>query len=58
MLQVLQHGVVQNYGTQIFGGKQYGNEVVQSLFLGVPFIIGIILICQHFFGHIFTEQFI
>ncbi|WP_213996140.1 hypothetical protein [Tepidanaerobacter syntrophicus] len=27
----------------IFGGKQYGNEVVQSLFLGVPFIIGIIL---------------
>ncbi|SEB92298.1 hypothetical protein [Paenibacillus sp. GP183] len=27
----------------IFGAKQYGNEVVQSLFLGVPFIVGIIL---------------
>jgi len=27
----------------IFGAKQYGNEVIQSLFLGTPFIIGIIL---------------
>lgn len=27
----------------IFGAKQYGNEVVQSLYLGVPFTIGIIL---------------
>jgi hypothetical protein len=27
----------------IFGAKQYGNEVVQSLFLGFPFIVGIIL---------------
>lgn len=27
----------------IFGAKQYGNEVIQSLFLGAPFIIGIIL---------------
>lgn len=27
----------------IFGAKQYGNEVVQSLFLGAPFVIGIIL---------------
>jgi len=27
----------------IFGAKQYGNEVVQSLFLGVPFVIGLIL---------------
>ncbi|WP_313757247.1 hypothetical protein [Tissierella sp.] len=27
----------------IFGSRQYGNEVVQSLFLGIPFIIGIIL---------------
>ncbi|HOV79936.1 MAG TPA: hypothetical protein PK728_07475 [Bacillota bacterium] len=27
----------------IFGAKQYGNEVVQSLFLGVPFVIGLVL---------------
>lgn len=27
----------------IFGEKQYGNEVVQSLFLRLPFMIGIIL---------------
>lgn len=27
----------------IFGAKQYGSEVVQSLFLGVPFIIGMAL---------------
>jgi hypothetical protein len=27
----------------IFGSRQYGNEAVQSLFLGVPFQIGIIL---------------
>lgn len=27
----------------IFGAKQYGNEAIQSLFLGTPFIIGIIL---------------
>lgn len=27
----------------IFGARQYGDEVVQSLFLGVPFIIGLIL---------------
>lgn len=27
----------------IFGAKQYGNEAVQSLFLGVPFIVGLIL---------------
>lgn len=27
----------------IFGAKQYGNEVVQSLFIGAPFVIGIIL---------------
>jgi len=27
----------------IFGAKKYGNEVVQSLFLGVPFVIGLIL---------------
>ncbi|KGR84545.1 hypothetical protein [Lysinibacillus odysseyi] len=27
----------------IFGEKQYGNEVAQSLFLGLPFAIGIIL---------------
>lgn len=27
----------------IFGSKQYGNEVVQSLFLGVPFVIGLML---------------
>lgn len=27
----------------IFGAKRYGNEVIQSLFLGAPFIIGIIL---------------
>ncbi len=27
----------------IFGAKQYGSEVVQSLFLGFPFIIGIML---------------
>ncbi len=26
----------------IFGGKQYGNEVVQSLFLGFPFIVGLL----------------
>jgi len=28
----------------IFGAKQYGNEVAQSLFLGVPFVIGIIFV--------------
>lgn len=27
----------------IFGAQKYGNEVIQSLFLGTPFIIGIIL---------------
>ena len=27
----------------IFGGKQFGNEVVQSLFLGFPFVIGVLL---------------
>ncbi|OUZ39158.1 hypothetical protein CBM15_09870 [Solibacillus kalamii] len=27
----------------IFGGKQYGNEVVQSLFLGFPFVVGLLL---------------
>lgn len=27
----------------IFGAKSYGNEIVQSLFLGAPFIIGIVL---------------
>jgi len=27
----------------IFGAKQYGGEVVQSLFLGAPFVIGIML---------------
>lgn len=26
----------------IFGAKNFGNEVVQSLFLGVPFIIGLL----------------
>ncbi|WP_353097101.1 hypothetical protein [Tissierella praeacuta] len=28
----------------IFGAKKYGNGVVESLFLGVPFVIGIMLI--------------
>lgn len=27
----------------IFGVKQHGNEVVESLFLGFPFVIGILL---------------
>jgi len=27
----------------IFGSQQYGNETVQSLFLGFPFVIGILL---------------
>ncbi|MHC0037962.1 hypothetical protein [Pseudoneobacillus sp. C159] len=27
----------------IFGTKQYGNEVSQSLFMGFPFIVGILL---------------
>jgi hypothetical protein len=27
----------------IFGSRQYGDEVVQSLFLGVPFNIGLVL---------------
>ena len=27
----------------IFGAEQYGNEVVQSLSLGFPFIVGVIL---------------
>jgi hypothetical protein len=27
----------------IFGEKQYGNEVVQSLFLGFPFVLGLLL---------------
>lgn len=27
----------------IFGAKQYGDEVVQSLSLGFPFIVGVIL---------------
>ena len=26
----------------IFGAKQYGDEVVQSLFLGFPFVLGVI----------------
>ncbi|MED4018756.1 hypothetical protein ACWE42_17700 [Sutcliffiella cohnii] len=26
----------------IFGAKQYGDEVVQSLFLGFPFMLGVI----------------
>ncbi len=28
----------------IFGAKAHGSEVVQSLFLGTPFIIGILLV--------------
>ncbi|NLB51361.1 MAG: hypothetical protein GX808_00255 [Syntrophomonadaceae bacterium] len=28
----------------IFGAERYGSEVIQSLFLGTPFIIGIILL--------------
>ena len=28
----------------IFGAKKYGNEVIQSLFLGTPFVIGVILV--------------
>lgn len=27
----------------IFGGKQYGNESVDSLFLGFPFVVGLLL---------------
>ena len=27
----------------IFGGKQYGDEVVDSLFLGFPFVVGVVL---------------
>lgn len=27
----------------IFGAPQYGSEVVQSLFLGVPFVAGVVL---------------
>ncbi|MEK4628828.1 hypothetical protein MKZ17_11530 [Solibacillus sp. FSL R7-0682] len=27
----------------IFGGKQYGNESVESLFLGFPFVVGLLL---------------
>lgn len=27
----------------IFGARQYGNEVVDSLFLGFPFVIGVLL---------------
>lgn len=27
----------------IFGQQQYGDEVIQSLFLGFPFIIGVLL---------------
>ncbi|WP_430787171.1 hypothetical protein VBD025_15740 [Virgibacillus flavescens] len=27
----------------IFGAEQYGDEVVQSLFLGFPFVLGVIL---------------
>ncbi|MEX3745434.1 hypothetical protein [Lysinibacillus xylanilyticus] len=27
----------------IFGGKQFGNEVVQSLYLGFPFVVGLLL---------------
>ncbi|WP_112180401.1 hypothetical protein [Paraliobacillus zengyii] len=27
----------------IFGAEQYGSEVVQSLFLGFPFIVGVLL---------------
>jgi hypothetical protein len=27
----------------IFGARQYGNEVVQSLFLGTPFFIGLVV---------------
>ena len=28
----------------IFGGKQYGDDVVQSLFLGIPFVVGLLLL--------------
>ncbi len=28
----------------IFGAKKYGNKIVQSLFLGWPFVIGIVLV--------------
>ncbi|WP_186579715.1 hypothetical protein [Aquibacillus kalidii] len=27
----------------IFGAKQYGDEAVQSLFLGFPFILGVVV---------------
>lgn len=27
----------------IFGAKQYGDEVVDSLFLGFPFIVGVLI---------------
>jgi hypothetical protein len=27
----------------IFGGKQYGGDVVQSLFLGLPFVVGLLM---------------
>jgi len=27
----------------IFGAKQYGDEAVDALFLGIPFVIGIIM---------------
>ncbi|OPX83335.1 MAG: hypothetical protein A4E53_04676 [Pelotomaculum sp. PtaB.Bin104] len=40
----------------IFGARQYGNEAVQSLFLGVPFtiglgltIIGLIILTKEYF---------
>ncbi|RWZ58565.1 hypothetical protein EQV77_06255 [Halobacillus fulvus] len=28
----------------IFGREQYGNETVQSMFLGFPFIVGIVFV--------------
>ena len=28
----------------IFGARQFGNEVVQSLFIGIPFIIGLLMV--------------
>lgn len=32
----------------IFGARQYGDEAVQSLFLGVPFVMGLVLIAIGF----------
>jgi len=28
----------------IFGARQFGNEAVQSLFIGIPFIIGLLMV--------------